>query len=98
MDVVKSWPKPETLQDVQAFLGLANFYQRFIKGFASFARPLMDLTYKDVPFQWGHEQDTTFKALKHALTKASILQVYDDELKYEVWVYASDCAVGSTLV
>ena len=37
IDAVKSWPKPETVQDVQAFLGLTNFYQRFIKGFASIA-------------------------------------------------------------
>ena len=37
VDAVKSWPKPETVRDVQTFLGLANFYRRFIKGFASIA-------------------------------------------------------------
>ena len=98
IDTVKLWPKPETVQDVQAFLGLANFYRRFIKGFTGIARPLTDLTCKDVPFQWGDDQDAAFKALKNALTEAPILQVYDDELKHEVWVDASDYAVGATLV
>ena len=58
----------------------------------------MDLTHKDVPFQWDHDQDDAFEALKHALTKAPILQVYNDKLKHEVWVDASDYAVGTTLV
>ena len=58
----------------------------------------MDLMRKDVPFQWGHDQDAAFKTLKHALTKAPILQVYDNGLKYESWVDASDYAVGVTLV
>ena len=44
VDAVKSWPKPETVQDVQTSLGLANFYRRFIKGFASIVQPLMDMT------------------------------------------------------
>ena len=43
-------------------------------------------------------QDAAFEALKHALTKAPILQVYNNELKHEVWVDASDYAVGATLV
>ena len=98
IDAVKSWPKPETVQNVQAFLGLANFYRRFIKGFAGIARPPTDLMCKDVPFQWGDDQDTAFEALKHALTEVPILQVYNDELKHEVWVDASDYAVGATLV
>ena len=98
IDAVKSWPKLETVRDVQAFLGLNSFYQRLIKGFVGIARPLTDLTRKDVLFQWGHDQDTAFEALKHALTKAPILQVYNDELKHEVWVVASNYAVGATLV
>ena len=37
IDAVKLWPTPETVRNVQAFLGLANFYRRFIKGFAGIA-------------------------------------------------------------
>ena len=98
VEAVKLWLKPKTVQDVLVFLGLANFYQRFIKGFAGIAQPLKDLMCKDVPFQWGNEQEATFEALKHALTEAPILQACNNELKHKVWVYASDYTMGATLV
>src|ERR1700761_9384306 len=45
---IQDWPSPKNLKDVRAFLGFANFYQRFIKDFAKLARPMIDLTKKDI--------------------------------------------------
>jgi hypothetical protein len=42
--VVASWPKPETVSDVKAFLGLAIFFRRYILNFAELASPLTELT------------------------------------------------------
>jgi len=44
---VLEWPTPKCVKDVQKFLGLANYYRQFIKGFAMVARPLHDLVKKD---------------------------------------------------
>ena len=44
---VLEWPTPKCVQDVQKFLGLANYYCQFIKGFATVARPLHDMVKKD---------------------------------------------------
>ena len=44
---VLEWPMPKSVKDVQKFLGLANYYCRFIEGFATVARPLHDLVKKD---------------------------------------------------
>jgi len=44
---VLEWPTPKCVKDVQKFLGLANYYCRFIQGFASIARPLHDTVKKD---------------------------------------------------
>jgi hypothetical protein len=44
---VKEWPKPKRVKEVQAFLGFANFYWRFIKDFAKHTKPLTILTKKD---------------------------------------------------
>ena len=44
---VSSWPRPERLKDVQAFIGFANFYRRFINGFSQLASPLTRLMRKD---------------------------------------------------
>ena len=48
VDGVLSWPEPKNVKDVRKFLGLANYYRRFIKDFAQVARPINMLTRKDV--------------------------------------------------
>jgi len=52
------------MKDVRKFLGLANYYRRFIKNFAQVARPMNTLTRKDVRWQWGQEQQRAFNELK----------------------------------
>jgi len=47
VDGVLSWPQPKTVKDIRKFLGLTNYYRRFIKDFAQVARPLNVLTRKD---------------------------------------------------
>ena len=79
-------------------MGLANFYRRFVKGFAAIAKPMTDLTKKDRDFIWNTEEEAAFRKLKEALTSAPILQVFDKDKPHEVWVDASDYAVGATLV
>jgi len=44
---VLGWPVPKTVKDIRKFLGLANYYRRFIKEFARVARPMNVLTKKD---------------------------------------------------
>jgi len=48
---VLSWPIPKNIKDVRKFLGLANYYRKFIKDFAKIARPINILTRKDVKWQ-----------------------------------------------
>jgi len=44
---VLDWPVPKSVKDIQKFLGLANYYRRFIEEFAKIARPLHELTRKE---------------------------------------------------
>ena len=69
-----------------------------MKGFAAIAKPMTDLTKKDRDFTWSDKEEAAFRKLKEALTSAPILQVYDKDKPHEVWVDASDYAVGATLV
>jgi len=48
VDRVLSWPEPKNVKDVRKFLGLANYYRRFIKDFAKVTRPMNVLTRKDI--------------------------------------------------
>src|SRR5258705_6110850 len=87
---VKEWGTPKNVKDVQAFLGFANFYRRFIRGFSALASPLSALTKKDKPFLWTTQTESAFQALKQAFTTAPILQHFDPEKPIIVETDASD--------
>jgi len=52
---VLNWPTSKTVRDVRKFLGLANYYRRFVKDFAKLARPLNNLMRKEEKWRWGDE-------------------------------------------
>jgi hypothetical protein len=62
---IKDWPTPKTVKDIRSFLGFCNFYHPFIRGFATVARPLNELTRKDAPWTWADRQQQAFTTLKH---------------------------------
>ena len=75
---VASWKQPEMLKQVQALLGFANFYCRFFPpSYAAETCPLMDLTQKNTPFEWGAAQQKAFKFIKKAVSSAPVLAMYD---------------------
>ena len=47
---IKEWPEPKNLKEVQAFLGFANFYQRFIQGYSQICTSLTKMIKKEQPF------------------------------------------------
>jgi hypothetical protein len=87
---IREWQSPKCVKDVQAFLGFANFYWRFIQGFSALAAPLSALTQKDTPFIWREETEAAFQALKKAFTTAPILHHFDPEKAKIVETDASD--------
>ena len=50
VEVVKNFPTPASLKELKSFLGLANYYRRFIRGFSEISSPLNALTKKGVKF------------------------------------------------
>ena len=95
---VRDWPTPKNLKEVRGFIGFANFYRRFIKDFAKLARPLHNLTKKEVPFHWDQEQQKAFDDLKTAFTTAPILRLWNPELPTKVEVDASGFATGGVIL
>jgi hypothetical protein len=52
VDAIRKFPQPTTVKGLQEFLGMVNFYHRFLPGIASTLRPLYDLLRHDAPLQW----------------------------------------------
>ena len=98
VDAVLKWKTPESLAEVQSFLGFANFYRRFIKDYSRVARPLTELTKKTAgKWSWNREAEAAFKELKERFTTAPILAHFDAQRAVIIETDASDFAIGAVL-
>lgn len=94
---VSQWPTPTNVKEVQSFLGFVNFYRRFIQDFANIAKPLHNLTKKDLPWMWSKNEQEAFNHLKQRVTTSPILIFPDDNKPFKVEADSSDYATGAVL-
>lgn len=97
VECIDKYPQPKKLTHVQRFLGMINYYRRYIRDCAKIAKPLYNLSKKDQPFEWTHECETAFNELKSILINGVILQFPDFEKTFLVTTDASNFAVGAVL-
>jgi hypothetical protein len=95
---ITQWAYPDSVKQLQRFLGFANFYRRFIRGFSRIAAPLTSLLKAG---KWDGEMPpearTAFDELKDAFTTAPVLAFYDPRLETVLEADASDWASGGVL-
>ena len=98
IDVVTDWPTPINVTQVRSFLGLCNYYRRFVKNYAKIADPLYKLIGKgDRNFKWTGECQSAFDTLKTALTTTPVLGYPSATGQYTLDTDASDHATGAVL-
>jgi len=94
---VLNWPAPKNVKEVQKFLGLANYYRRFIKDFARIAALLHVLVRKEQKWKWKKKQKEAFEKLKAGFTTEPVLAILDINREMRVEADASDYATGGVL-
>ncbi|TDZ13344.1 Transposon Tf2-9 polyprotein [Colletotrichum orbiculare MAFF 240422] len=97
IQAVKDWPTPTNVKEIQAFLGFANFYRRFLKDYAKKTIPLTELTRKDTKFDWTNRQEEAFQDIKNQVVSEPVLTIPDPDKPFEVETDASDYAIGGQL-
>jgi hypothetical protein len=99
IQVIRDWPAPTTLIELQSFLGLANFCHRFVLGFSHIAWALSQVTRggDKATFVWGLSQQQAFNDLKKRLCSFPVLSLLDLQHRFEIETNASDYAVGAVL-
>jgi len=95
---VQNWAHPRLVKEVQIFIGLANFYRRFITDFSKVCKPRTE-TLRGNPedFHRGREQEEAFEDLKQRFTTAPILSHFYPGRKSVVETDSSDFALGCVL-
>ena len=100
---VLQWPIPVTVTDVRSFLGLTNYYRRFLKGYPKIARSLTDLISgenadkKKAPVVWTSVCQEAFGQLKELCTEAPVLAYPDFTKPFKLHIDACDKGLGAIL-
>jgi transposase InsO family protein len=92
-EAVRSFPQPKDSTEVRQFLGLCQYYRRYIQGHSHIAAPLNKLLRKDEPFNWTTECADSFQELKTALTTAPVLAYPDFSKDFILYTDASGHAI-----
>ena len=96
-DAMRSFPVPTTQKEVRSFLGLCNYYRKFVKDYSKIASPLNALLSKDDKFSWTMECQRAFDKLKSALTSPPVLAYPDHNKGFILTADASGTAIGYIL-
>jgi hypothetical protein len=99
IQVIRDWPAPTTLTKLCSFLGLANFYHRFVLGFSHITWPLSQVAKGGAKekFFWSESQQKAFRELKHRFYSAPMLTLPDLQQPFEIETNASNYAIGAVL-
>ena len=94
---IKNAPEPSNVTQLQSYLGMLNFYRRFVKNISSLLEPLNKLLRKDSKWIWGPEQKKAFEASKTALLNSEALIHFDPKLPIVVTADSSSYGLGAVL-
>src|SRR5260221_748534 len=97
VSTIQDWPEPWKVQDVQAFLGFANFYWRFIHDYSETTLPLNHLCKKSTTWRFGAEEAKAFQNLKKAFGSTPVLAHWAPDLPMTVETDMSNCTIPGIL-
>ena len=94
---VRDFPVPKNVRSLREFLGLTSYYRRFIDGYSRMAKPLYQLTKKDVPYSWSPAHQQAFERLKERLTAVPVLVYPNFTMPFLLETDASRDGLGAVL-
>ena len=94
---VKEAKRPENVSELRSFLGLVNYYHRFIDNLSSVAGPLHELLNKDTKWNWNSKREKSFQSIKDLICSDKVLCHYDAQLPLKLATDASPYGIGCVL-
>ena len=95
---ILDWPQPKTAKQIKQFVAMGSYYRRYIKGFATIVRPMVELTKKGKKFVWNNACSKAFQQLKEALVSSDVMGYpLNNAGQFFLDVDASDVGIGGIL-
>ena len=91
-------PLPKSKEELRRFLGMVNFFSKFIPGQSSITDPLRQLLKKDSVWDWSHEHTGAVEQLKQILSSQPVLKFFDSAKPVKLQVDASKGGLGACLL
>jgi hypothetical protein len=98
VQVIQDWPMPTNVAELRSFLGLAQYFRKFIQGYANTVCCLYDLLKANAAFTWGDAHTKAFEQVKYSLANAPVLKVPNPTQPFEIWTDASIHGIGAVLM
>jgi hypothetical protein len=95
---ILDWKAPKDVRRIKSFIGMVDYYQRFIEGFSKIVRPMTTLLEKNVEFKWTQACQESFEMLKQRLTTTPVLVLPDVHKPFSVYCDASYTRLGCVLM
>ena len=97
VQAIRNAPTPTNIHQLKSFLGLFNFYAKFLKNLSTILAPLYSLVQKNRPWSWGPDQQQALQHAKQQLISSSLLVHYCKQRDLLVAADASPYGVGTVL-
>ena len=97
LEAVVKAPAPKNVQELRSFLGLVNYYGKFLSNLATTLQPLNSLLQKDRKWKWTSDCSHAFQLAKDMLTTSKVLVHYDPSLPMKMAADASAYGVGAVI-
>ena len=97
VDAIVNAPRPKTQQELNAFLGLLNYYGKFIASLSTLLHPLNQLLQANRKWKWSNDCERAFTEAKEKLAAAPVLAHYNPELPLRLAGDASSYGIGAVL-
>jgi hypothetical protein len=98
VEAVQTWPVHKNVHDARSFLGLVNYFRKFIDHYSEIAVCPTNQTWKANAWDWTGRCQNAFELLKQKLSEAPLLCTLDERLWYEVETDASNLGLGAVLL
>jgi hypothetical protein len=95
---ILDWKAPKDTRGIKSFIGMADYYRRFIEGLSKIARPMTALLAKKVEFKWTPACQKSFETLKEKFTTAPVLILPDVHKSFSVYCDVSYTGLGCVLM